>query len=131
MEFDTSRPIWLQLVSEFQRRIVVGEWPVGERIGGVRELAAELSVNPNTVQRALAELERDGLCRSERTAGRFVTDDPQRVASLRHRLATDAVDAFVETARGYFLTLDEATSLIQERWTTNGSHNLAVGAGER
>ncbi|GMA41019.1 GntR family transcriptional regulator [Mobilicoccus caccae] len=75
MEFDPARPIWHQLIHEFSRRIVTGEWSPGGRIGGVRELAGELGVNPNTVQRALSELERDGLCRSERTAGRFVTDD--------------------------------------------------------
>jgi DNA-binding transcriptional regulator YhcF (GntR family) len=79
MEFDTSSPIWVQLVGDFSRRIVTGEWPAGGRIPGVREIAVDVGVNPNTVQRALAEMEREGLCRSERTAGRFVTDDMQRI----------------------------------------------------
>ena len=74
MDFDASRPIWLQLREEFTRRIVIGRWAPGKQIPGVRELAVELGVNPNTVQRTLAELERDGLCRSERAVGRFVTD---------------------------------------------------------
>ena len=71
MDFDASRPIWLQLREEFTRRIVIGRWAPGKQIPGVRELAVELGVNPNTVQRTLAELERDGLCRSERAVGRF------------------------------------------------------------
>ena len=70
MDFDASRPIWLQLREEFTRRIVIGRWPPGKQIPGVRELAVELGVNPNTVQRTLAELERDGLCRSERAVWR-------------------------------------------------------------
>ena len=69
MDFDASRPIWLQLREEFTRRIVIGRWAPGKQIPGVRELAVELGVNPNTVQRTLAELERDGLCRSERAVG--------------------------------------------------------------
>ena len=76
MEFDATRPIWLQLVAEFSRRIAVGLWPPGHRIPGVRDLAAELNVNPNTVQRSLAELERQSLCYTDRTAGRYVTDRP-------------------------------------------------------
>jgi len=71
VDFDASRPIWLQLREEFTRRIVIGRWAPGKQIPGVRELAVELGVNPNTVQRTLAELERDGLCRSERAVGRF------------------------------------------------------------
>ena len=83
MDFDPSVPIWLQLVDEFRRRIVTGEWPRGERISGVRELAGDLRVNPNTVQRALAELDRLGLTRSERTAGRFATDDGAVIDAAR------------------------------------------------
>ena len=55
MQFDSAQPIWLQLVDEFSRRIAAGEWRAGARISPVRELASELTVNPNTVQRAFAE----------------------------------------------------------------------------
>lgn len=117
MEFDNAQPIWLQLVAEFSRRIAVGEWPTGSRIAGVRELGAELGVNPNTVQRAFGELERDGLVRSERTAGRFVTTDSELVTGLRHRLAADAADGFARSARGFAMTLNDAQALLQKRWT--------------
>lgn len=127
MEFDPSRPIWLQLVAEFSRRIVVGEWTPGGRIAGVRELAGGLGVNPNTVQRALAELEREGLCRSERTSGRFVTDDAARIDALRNQLAATAVDDYILGVRGLGMALPNATALVSERWplhdnTDDSSH---------
>lgn len=117
MEFDTSSPIWGQLVAEFSRRIVTGEWPPGARIAGVRDLASELGVNPNTTQRALAELERQQLCRSERTTGRFVTSDASRIDSLRSELAQEAADDFVRRARGLGMQPAQAQRLIDERWS--------------
>lgn len=116
MQFDGTQPIWLQLVGEFSRRIVTGEWAAGDRVPAVRELAAALQVNPNTVQRAFGELERDGLVRSERTSGRFVTDDSALVAALRRRLATDAADEFARRAGGVGLGLSDAQALLAERW---------------
>ena len=107
MDFDASRPIWLQLREEFTRRIVIGRWAPGKQIPGVRELAVELGVNPNTVQRTLAELERDGLCRSERA---------ERVSRLRCDLAAGAADEFATRVKGFGLTEAEAVALIAERW---------------
>lgn len=121
MEFDTSSPIWGQLVAEFSRRIVTGQWAPGGRIAGVRELASELGVNPNTVQRSLAELERAQLCRSERTAGRYVTDDEDRIDALRAELAEEAADDFVRRARGLGMGPSQARRLIEERWTHDDS----------
>ncbi|MCC2592672.1 GntR family transcriptional regulator [Tessaracoccus sp. OS52] len=122
MEFDSTQPIWLQLIAEFSRRIAVGIWPAGERIAGVRDLALELGVNPNTVQRAFGELERDNLVRSERTTGRFVTEDQQLIKSLRRRLATQAADDFVQRGRGFGMSLRDAQSLLEERWTDDHDH---------
>ncbi len=116
MDFDTSTPIWLQLVAEFTRRIATGAWPPGGKVPSVRELAAECGVNPNTVQRALAELERDHLAVAERTAGRFVTTDTDRVQTARLSLAAAAADAFVATARGLHLSPDAARTLLTDRW---------------
>lgn len=117
MEFDASSPIWLQLVDEFTRRIVVGQWPAGSRIAGVRDLAGELKVNPNTVQRALAELERQGLTRSERTTGRFVTDDAAAIDEARLGLATEAADDFSRRAQGLGMSLSAARDLLGRRWS--------------
>ena len=116
MEFDSSAPIWRQLRDEFTRRIAVGLWAPGAKLPGVRELAADLGVNPNTAQRALAELERDGLCRSERTTGRFVTDDSDAIDTARAELAQAAADAFVARATGVGMQRARALSLIEQRW---------------
>lgn len=130
MEFDTSSPIWLQLVQEFSRRIAAGDWEPGARIQGVRELAADLGVNPNTVQRSLAELERDGLCHSERTAGRFVTTQTARLELLRRDLAVDAVDDVIRRTRGFGMSHSEVTTLLNERWTAHDDDHDHDRAGE-
>ncbi len=117
MQFDTGSPIWLQLVSEFSRRIVTGEWGAGEKIPGVRELALQLGVNPNTVQRTLGEMEREGLCRSERTSGRFVTEDKHRISALRRALVTDAADEYIRVGQGLRMEASDALALIDERWS--------------
>lgn len=116
MEFDNSRPIWIQLAEEIRRRVAAGEWPPGERVPGVRGLALEVGVNPNTVQRTFAELEHEGLVYTERTTGRFVTSDTELVNDLKRRLAANAATQFAAAARGLTLSLEEATQLLHERW---------------
>lgn len=117
MDFDSGTPIWSQLVAEFTRRIATGEWAADSRIPSVREIAADVGVNPNTAQRALAELERLELCRSERTAGRFVTADPARLSALRHELARRATTDYIRTMRGLEIGLSETRELLEQEWT--------------
>lgn len=119
MQLNTSSPIWVQLVEEFSRRIAIGEWAAGEKMPGVRELAADLGVNPNTAQRALAELERLELCRSERATGRFVTTDDARIEEVRADLAAGAADEFIRRARGLGMAHDRARTLLDTRWDTH------------
>ena len=88
--FDADRPIYQQLAHRFRERIVTGYWQPGERMASVRELALEYGVNPNTVQRALAELEREGLAIAERTSGRFITEDEQLLRTTKRQLAEEA-----------------------------------------
>jgi DNA-binding transcriptional regulator YhcF (GntR family) len=83
----------------------------------VREIAVDVGVNPNTVQRALAEMEREGLCRSERTAGRFVTDDMQRIDRVRAALVQDAADDYIRRARGLGMGRSLAQDLLVQRWS--------------
>ena len=72
-QFDASRPIYAQLVERLKARILAGTYPPGGHLDSVRDLAAAAGVNPNTMQRALAQLETEGLVHTERTAGRYVT----------------------------------------------------------
>lgn len=116
MEFDNNRPIYLQLVEDFKIKISVGDWKAGEKILPVRDLAKTYEVNPNTVQRALSELEREGLCESRRTAGRFVTDDKKAIDKLSNRAFYKIADDFIDGAKNLNLEKDEAIDLLKNYW---------------
>jgi DNA-binding transcriptional regulator YhcF (GntR family) len=122
MLIDDSRPIWAQLVSEFRRRIAAGEWMPGEKVPSVRELALEIGVNPNTVQKALGEVDRLGLTTTERTAGRFVTQDESAVADGRAALAASTADGFVQAAHGLGMSLKDAVDLLSARWARHDTN---------
>ena len=96
MTWDCSgdRAIYVQIAEQVKLRIIAGIYPVGTRLPSVRELAAEASVNPNTMQRALSDLEREGLLYSERTSGRFVTEDSAMIAKAKAALAQEVIDDF-------------------------------------
>ena len=91
-ELDSKQSIYGQLVDIILRRIVTGVYPPGSRLDSVRDLATEAGVNPNTMQRAFAELERTGIIVTQRTSGRFVTDDEEMVKTIREELAIKAVE---------------------------------------
>ena len=89
-----NMPIYVQIMNKVREAIASGELAPGERVPAIRELAAEFEVNPNTMQRALTELEREGLLLSRRTSGRFVTEDAERIRCLKTELAEDAAGKF-------------------------------------
>ncbi|MBE6909266.1 MAG: GntR family transcriptional regulator [Ruminococcaceae bacterium] len=93
--FREDTPIYTQLCEFLTMAIVSGELQPGQRLTTVRELAADAGVNPNTAQRAVAELERRGLVYSRRTVGRFVTEDAERIESERQALAEEHGRAFL------------------------------------
>lgn len=96
-EFREDAPIYLQLCERLSADIASGVYAPGARLSAVRELAREAGVNPNTVQRALAELERAGLVYSKRTSGRFVTEDAARIEQERQHLAERQAREFLVT----------------------------------
>lgn len=91
-----DRPIYIQLVEQMERMIVSGEYAPGERLKSVRDLAAEAAVNPNTMQKALAELEARQLIHTQRTSGRFITEDAQQIKQVKEKLAMEQITAFIE-----------------------------------
>lgn len=95
-EFQSDRPIYAQLMEQIKRRIITGIYPPGEKMPSVRELAAEASVNPNTMQRAFAQLEQEGLLYTQRTSGRFVTEDQQRILEMKTEMADELAKRFLE-----------------------------------
>lgn len=92
---DDSRPIYLQLEDLIKARIIAGTYKPGERLPSVRELAAEAAVNPNTMQKALTELERSGLVYAQRTNGRFITEDTNIMKELKEHLAKEQIQLFL------------------------------------
>jgi len=111
-DFDNKRPIYLQLVDEIQLKVVSGEYPPGARLPSVRDMATEAGVNPNTMQRALSQLEADCLLFTERTSGRFVTEDKELIDGLRTKMAAQCVAALWEKLRQMGFKNKEAIELI-------------------
>lgn len=95
-ELSSDRPIYAQLVEQIELKICAGIYPPGSRLPPVRQLAREASVNPNTMQRALARLEESGLLYTHRTSGRFVTEDEKMVMQVKNRLAREHTSEFLD-----------------------------------
>ena len=94
-ELDNDRPIYLQLMERIQQDIVSGIYKPGDRLPSVRDLAVEAAVNPNTMQKALSELERSGLVYSQRTSGRFITEDTRLLDEMKTSLASEHILQFL------------------------------------
>ena len=110
-----DRPVYLQLIEQMERAIAAGAYQPGERLPGVREMAGGAAVNPNTMQRALQELETRGLVNTQRTAGRSVTADEARIAQLREQLAQGQIGQFLENMARLGFRPPQALALLQSR----------------
>ena len=97
--FRSDLPIYAQLVEKIKLGILSGELPPGAKLPPVRELAAQAGVNPNTMQRAMQELEREGLVFPQRTAGRFVTEDVTIIERIKSELAARQIQSFLAAMR--------------------------------
>ena len=114
-KLDSGLPIWPQLTQQLKRRIVTGIYPPGSRLPSVRELAAEAGVNPNTMQRALVELEQEGLARADRTAGRQVTQNGEVLKAVRLREAESVIRDYFEAMSALGWGRERAVELLLER----------------
>ena len=110
--FTPDRPIYLQLQERLKLSIVSGKYPPGDKLPAVRDLALDAAVNPNTVQRALTELEREGLVYAQRTSGRFVTEDKDVIGKTKIELAMELVSAFMEKMAAIGYSADETAALV-------------------
>ena len=113
-EFRNGVPIYQQIVLTMQIRIANGTYPPGSKVPAVRELALEAGVNPNTMQRALAELEREELLAAMRTSGRYVTQDQERLRRLRGELSTAFIKELFENLRHLGMSDDEITEAVRK-----------------
>ena len=112
--FRGDQPIYSQLIQRIKQGIVSGELPPGGRLPSVRDLAMEAGVNPNTMQRALQELEREGMVYSQRTAGRFVTEDVKLIDGAKRAFAQEHIQVFLEGMKKLGYGREEILNLLQE-----------------
>ena len=113
-ELDSDRPIYAQLLERIQMQIVSGQYPPGGKLPSVRELAMEAAVNPNTMQKAFAELERSGLIVTQRTNGRLVTEDETLILKIRQGLAEEHVKEFISKMEELGFTGSEIVEIVRD-----------------
>ena len=126
-QFSNEMPIYSQLVEQIKIGIVSGMFPPGERLPSVRDLATEAGVNPNTMQRAMTELERDGLVYSQRTAGRFVTEDHAVIKAAKRDLAQRHIHAFLAAMLRLGYGREEIISLLEQEHQEEGTNHGGSG----
>ena len=99
ISFDSNIPIYIQVMDYIKKEIVSGRLKPGDKVDSVRDLAMQFGDNPNTVQRSLAELEREGLLKSERTVGRFISENEELINLTREQMAFSCVSRYVREMR--------------------------------
>lgn len=120
--FDNSKPIYSQIEDEIKKMILSGKLSKGEKIQSVRELAQEAGVNPNTMQKALSEIERQGLIITERTNGRFVTAEQALIDGLKEEFFRQKVTVLIEELRSLEFTKNDIIRFIEKYYEEETDH---------
>jgi len=113
-DLNSERPVYLQLIEQIQASIISGYYNPGDKLPSVRDLAADAAVNPNTMQRALAELERIGLVSTNRTSGKFITADTQVIIELKGQSAKSQIMDFLDRMKQLGFQPVETLALISD-----------------
>ena len=111
--FESDRPIYIQLVKKMKIAIISGKYKPGDRLPSVRDFAIEIKANPNTVQRAYSELEEDGLVITQRTNGKFVTEDINLIKQMREEIAKQNLEKFIDNMTQLGFTEDEIREYLK------------------
>ncbi|GMB07392.1 GntR family transcriptional regulator [Thermolongibacillus altinsuensis] len=126
-EFDTTKPIYIQIIEKINKKIVRNEWKAGDKLPSVREMAVQTGVNPNTIQRTYSELERMGIVETRRGQGTFVTENMEVIEQLREQLKRDIVADFVRNMTELGFTLDDMiVSLKNYNGNEEGESNDSI-----
>lgn len=118
--FDNKRPIYIQLVEMIRIDIVSGKFKKGQKLPSVRELALMMKVNPNTMQKALVELEDEKLIYTERTNGKYVTEDEKLIEKIKKQLAQEKVNNYLNSMKNIGISYELAVKYLQELGGQNG-----------
>ena len=123
-QFNSNRPIYQQIVDEIELRILNGTYEMGMRLPSVRDLAVLAAVNPNTMQRALAELEEMGLVTTQRNTGRTVTTDESAVSRARNSKADLIAETFLMQMKALGLSREEVLERLAKGENKEGEHAI-------
>jgi len=110
----SDRPVFIQIMERLKLDIITGVYKPGDKLPSVRDLAGEAAVNPNTMQRAFSELERNGLVYSMRTSGRFITEDEKMIQGLKEQMAVNTIAEFLSNMERLGFSKEDAISLLNE-----------------
>ncbi len=110
----SDRPVFIQIMEKLKLDIVTRNYLPGDKLPSVRDLAGEAAVNPNTMQRAFSELEREGLVYTQRTNGRFITEDLNLIDQLKQQMALDAISGFLKSMRQLGFSGEDTLRLLKE-----------------
>ena len=114
-KFNNSIPIYIQIVDIIKSKIISGEYKIGSQLDSIRNFALEFEINPNTIQRAFLELENSNLVYSQRTKGRFVTEDEDLIKELKKARATEIMESFIKSMKDLGFSNEEILSLFKEK----------------
>jgi GntR family transcriptional regulator len=109
---NSERPIYAQIIERIQLEIISGHYSPGDKIPSVRDLASEAAVNPNTMQKALTELEKTGLVATRRTSGRYITEDIHMIQSTKKEIAADYINEFLDKLKQLGFKKEEIVELV-------------------
>ena len=121
MDFDTARPIYLQIIELHKRALMTGKLKSGDQILSQRNFAEQYKVNPNTVQRAYREMEALGLVETLRGQGTFVTVTKKQLSTMKNETADNALHSFICEMKTLGFTLAEVLTQVQETWEKEAS----------
>lgn len=113
--FSNDKPIYSQIIEQIKQLIVSGGFSPGDKLPSVRELAQTACVNPNTMQKAMSELEKDGLLYTMRSSGRFITDDEALIKKIKNELAEAEIENFMQGMSKLGFSVEETINLISEK----------------
>lgn len=116
---NNSVPIYRQIVEHFEYEIASGALQSGAKISSIRELALDFQVNPNTIVRALSELENNNLIYTDRTNGKYVVDDKERLLTLKEDIVSEDTLTYISKTKSLNMDLNETVTIVKKLWEVN------------
>lgn len=124
IEFDNNLPIYLQIMNHIKKKIVSGLLQPGDKIPSVRELAADLQINPNTVQRTFQELEREEVVETKRGLGRYVTSEESKIMAIKKEMAGDLLHQFIHGMQELGFRNQDIVTIVKEAVAADAGKGL-------